>query len=357
MTTVADILDAVEQLAPPRFAFSFDKVGLQVGDANSEASALLVTLDLCPDSLDAAIRLGANVVVAHHPLIFTPISSLTGQDRTERLVQALIQRDCSFIAAHTNWDCAEGGINDVLAQKLGLNRIEEFGSTSKAGQLKLVTFVPIEATERVIGALARAGAGKIGHYDNCAFVTEGQGRFRGNEASNPAIGKPGVLETVRENRVEVVLPESLTSLCISALRGSHPYEEPAYDLYRVEGFSGHPIGRIGSLPNPLNASSFMDLISDKLNTVCRAWHPQRSKPLTKVAVVGGAGSDEWRNALKAGADTLVTGEVRHHHGIEASEEGLLVIEAGHYATEQPGVRALGESLQSNLSLPVHVYER
>lgn len=349
MPLVSDLLDAVERLAPPRFAFSFDKVGLQVGDPSTRLTGVLTTLDCSDACIDEALQAGANAIVSHHPLIFDPLGTLTPTGRTQKLCVRLVRDGIALIAAHTNWDCAPGGVNDALASVLGLGNVRPFGSSSESAMSKLVTFVPLESVDRVVDSLAAAGAGQIGDYDRCAFISTGKGTFRGNQSSNPVIGERGRIEDVDEAKVEMVVPTALLEPCLEALRSAHPYEEPAYDVFPVKGSGGHPIGRIGDLAGDVDWSSLEARVAESLGTVCRTWRPSNPTLVKTVAVVGGAGSDEWPNALKAGAGAFVTGEVKHHHGVEASEAGLLMIEAGHFETEQPGVVALAEALSERIA--------
>ena len=353
MPSVLEILALVEEIAPPRFAYTFDKVGLQVGCPESSVSGIVTTLDCSDECIDFTIKSGANLVISHHPLIFEPLTRLSRQDRASRLCSRLIKEDVALIAAHTNWDCAPGGINDTLASVLGLRNVRALGSDSGARLVKLVTFVPVSDSEQVIEALAGAGAGQIGDYDRCAFVSRGSGTFRGSATSHPVIGKPGHEETVDEARVEMVVPEALLAGCLKALRAVHPYEEPAFDVYPVHRSAGHPIGRMGDLERALSPSDFVNVVEQKLATRCRCWIPARQKMVESAMVVGGAASEEWTTALKAGAGAFVTGEVKHHIAVEARESGLLMIEAGHFETEHPGMEAMSTLLGNRLP-SVHV---
>ncbi|MBS1722065.1 MAG: Nif3-like dinuclear metal center hexameric protein [Armatimonadetes bacterium] len=347
MPTVGDVLAAVEDLAPPRYAFEFDRVGLQVGDALAGANGVVTTLDCTNDALAYAETKGANVVVAHHPVIWDPLPRLDLADARARLASTALTKGIAVIAAHTNWDAAPGGINDTLASVIGLADVRPFGSSSDRAAFKLVAFVPSENAEAMIEALSKAGCGRIGLYERCAFMSTGQGTFRGLEGSDPRIGVPGRVETVEEKRLEMIVPKESLSKAIGALKAAHPYEEPAFDVVPLQGGNGYPIGRIGSLPEPLSLDRFAAQAQQSLGGPCLVWRSPKDQ-VQVVAVVGGAADDEWKAAAAEGADVFLTGEVRHHNSIEAPREGLAMAAGGHFATENPGMRALSEALRLRL---------
>lgn len=338
--TVRDVLQAIERIAPRSFAFSFDKIGLQVGDANHEVTRAVVSLDHSLEAVDFAVSIGANLFIAHHPLIFDPLTSVVEQDRTGRVVRKLVRHDISFIAAHTNWDVAPGGVNDALALALGLEDIEPFGSRPESRRLKVVVFVPEEAADEIIDAASKAGAGRIGLYERCAYQSDGTGTFLGLEGSDPAVGEPGKVEVTAEVRLEMELPASRKWAVDSAVREAHPYEEPVIDFYVLESSAAGQIGRVGRLPQPLALRDFVKLAEERLETWCLTWgDPDRV--VSTVGVVGGAADAECRHCR---TDVFLTGEVKQHLALEGIESGLAMVSAGHYATEQPGVVALAARL-------------
>lgn len=342
MATVQSVLDAIERIAPANTAFDFDKVGLQVGESGDPVRVGVVGLDCSPGLLEFAEGAGAQIAVCHHPLIWEPLAAVNASTRSGRLAVGLIRRGIAFIGCHTNWDAAPGGVNDTLASLLGLHDVMAIGEAAKVAHLKLVTFVPPEALDSVVDALSAAGAGTIGLYERCAFVSDGTGTFRGMPGSNPTVGTSGRVETASEMRLEMRLPESAAVPVLEALRNIHPYEEPAYDLYPLRAEEPRPISRIGQIP-PQPLSSVQKLLDERLRTRSWTWgDPHRE--IRTVAVCGGAADGEWQNALREGADLFVTGEVRHHIAIEASEAGLAILAAGHYATEHPGCASLRDSL-------------
>lgn len=354
MPTVRDLLAAVETLAPPQYGFGFDKLGLQVGDPSATVSRVLVTLDCTLDVVRQARETGTEAIVAHHPLLFRPLDTVRLDDPKGKIVAELIQSGIAMIAAHTNWDCAPGGVNDALAAALGLKDVVPAGSRSDHKTWKLVVFVPEANRPAVQQAIGDAGAGRIGLYDQCVFWSSGTGTFRPLVGTNPAIGAVGEQKEVAENRLEALVPESRLGAVVAALVAAHPYEEPAYDLIPVKEASGYPLLRVGDLATPKSPAEFADHVDACLGTRCWLWPGGR--PVQRVAVCGGAGDDEWRNTIAAGADTFVTGEVKHHNAVEASAAGLTLVAAGHYATEQPGMVALADELSrcvSSVTVSVH----
>jgi len=345
MPTVHHVLEALEDIAPARYAFNFDRVGLQVGEQQQEVKKAAVSLDRSLAAVDFATSIGAQLLVAHHPLIFRPIDQVTGRSHVGRTILKLIRGNVAFIAAHTNWDAAQGGVNDALCSLLSLNDVRSFGDASSVDQLKLVFFCPPDNADEVIDACSTAGAGQIGMYSRCAFSSPGTGTFIGSEKANPMVGEKGRIEHVPEVRVEMMLRSDQKRAVTRALMRTHPYEEPAFDLFQLHEKREQPIGRIGELSGAMKSSDFAEYVSKALNTKCLTWgDPTRA--IKSVAVIGGSACDEWRSAQREEADVLITGEVKQHNALEASESGFTLMAAGHYATEQPGVLALAERLRS-----------
>lgn len=338
-----EILVALEGIAPARYAFSFDRVGLQVGDPDTEVTHAVVSLDRSRAAVTHAKEIGAELLLAHHPLLFAPLKEVVATDHVGRTVLDLAAAGIAFVAAHTNWDSARGGVNDELSRRLGLDDVADFGGAAEVEQLKLVFFAPSEATDRLLDALSAAGAGVIGDYRRCAFLGEGRGTYVGGEGTKPMVGVAGRVETTAETRVEMVLRKDQHRAVERTLREAHPYEEPAYDFLLSPPVREQPAGRVGVLPEPMTLAAFTSTTEAVLSTRALAWgDPDRT--IRRVAVVGGAADGEWRAAQRAGADVLVTGEVKQHVALEAAESGFALVAAGHYATEQPGAEALRDRM-------------
>lgn len=348
MATVHSVLEALEEIAPRRFAFDFDKVGLQVGDPGAVVTKAVVSLDRSLAAVDFAASLGAELLVSHHPLIFRPIDSVSSQTDVGRTILKLAEKKIAFIAAHTNWDSAQGGVNDTLCKLFGVTNVRPFGHAAEVEQLKLVFFCPQDNVDAVMDACSEAGAGQIGLYRRCAFMSPGTGTFMGEEGSNPTVGQAGRIERVAEVRVEMLLPSTRQRAVSRALLRSHPYEEPAFDFLQLAPLREQAAGRIGDLPRKMSLADFSNAIEGVLETKCLTWGDP-SREVQSVAFVGGSADDEWRSAQKEDADVLVTGEVKQHNALEAAESGFALIAAGHYATEQPGADALCERLKKKVS--------
>ena len=351
MTLVADVLNEVERLAPPDFAFSFDKIGLQIGDPSMAVSSVTVSLDPSQECVQYVKSNGSNLLVSHHPVIWDPLKSVRAGDSVFDMASSGV----SFIAAHTNWDCAVGGINDVLANILNISGRTDFGESAALPPFKLVVFVPIDDTDRIVQQLSEAGAGQIGDYAECAFQITGVGMFRPGTSTNPSIGEPGRRERVAENRVEMRVPESCLSAVLDRLRAVHPYEEPAFDVIPLKTVDGKRIGRIGNLDSPMTFGEFQAFVDSQLGVRSMAWQGH-DRMIERVAVVGGAAPDHWTYALQERADLFLTGEVPHHISIAAAAAGIDIVAAGHFATENPGMREMARLLDESLDIPVHFFE-
>ncbi|HEY0868715.1 MAG TPA: Nif3-like dinuclear metal center hexameric protein [Fimbriimonas sp.] len=356
MAVVRDVLDAIERLAPRRYALSNDKIGLQVGDPSDEVRTVAVSLDRSLAAVEYAGSIGAQMLVSHHPLIFSPLATVDTGSLEGRTVLALARHGISFAAAHTNWDAATGGVNDTLAALLGLTNVVPFGEASEVRSLKLVFFCPAKDADRVLDAVSAAGAGVIGAYSRCAYMSHGQGTFIGDDTTHPSVGEKGRREIVDEVRVETVLPAEKRHLIRKALLESHPYEEPACDWVMLASAEEMPLGRVGDLPRPMPLQAFVDHVDHRLATRSLAWG-SADRPISRVAAVGGSADGEWRHAAEAGADVLVTGEVKQHIAVEAVESGFAILSSGHYATEHPGAASLANALQKELpEIDFHVFE-
>lgn len=343
--SIARLRADLEAIAPARHAYSFDRIGLQVGSADGGCERVAVSLDSSLAAVQFAHAQGCQALVCHHPIIWDPLPSLTNADVRQKAVMEAIRLGVTVIAAHTNWDTAPGGVNDALSERLGLEKARPFGSSPEVRWLKAIVFAPAESAEALMSAMAAAGAGVIGEYTECAYSSDGVGVFRPGEKANPVIGQPGKREQTPEVRIEMRLEAPDRRRVEAALRAAHPYEEPAYDFVPLEGSAGRKAGRIGSLSEPIPADQLAGWLDERLATRSLVWLAQPQSAIKTIAVVGGAADGEWRAAMAAGADLFVTGEVRQNVAVEASESGLAIAACGHYATEQPGMEAMARRLR------------
>lgn len=332
---VKHIIRIIEHLFPLELAEDWDNSGLQLGSLQSEASRIMVCLDITESILNQAEENGANLIITHHPLFFKGIKCLNLDSPTGNIIGRLIKKDITVYSAHTNLDAGEKGLNQLLAETLGLQDIQLLDRSKKERYFKLVVFVPAAQAGSVRQAINDAGAGYIGNYSDCSFRTSGIGTFRPHPGTNPFIGRSGQLEEVEEYRLETIVPEKMVNGIIAAMKKAHPYEEVAYDLYplanQVRAFS---LGRKGRLETPLSLDQFAQQVKERLELDSVRVVGQLGHIINQVAVVSGAGAGYINKARAQGADVLVTGDLKYHEAREAESLGLAVIDAGHQGTEQ-----------------------
>lgn len=350
-----DIMAAVERLAPPSLAESWDNCGLQVGDPSDEARRVLVALTPLPEVFDEAEETGADFLLFHHPLIFTPLKSIETSSYPGDLISRAIANNLTVYAAHTSYDAAPGGVSVALAEAIGLRDAREIVSPRGALR-KLVVFVPAENVEVVAEALSETGAGAIGNYTRCAFRSSGTGTFLPGEGSDPYLGERGRLERVDEIRLETVVPAHLARAAVDAATAAHPYEEVAIDVYPVGGSPEDcGYGRVGDLSEPLTAERLRRQVSDALGFPARlVADPGPESEVGRVAVLGGSGGSFIPEVAASGAGAYVTADLDYHDALLAESLGLAAIDAGHAATELPSLESLARRLGRLVNAPVDV---
>lgn len=356
--SVNDVVKAMNRLAPPSLAMEWDAVGLQVGAMDQAVKTVFVALDLTENSLLEALDHDPQLIITHHPFIFTPLKRLRTDEPMGKMIQLLLQRGIAVFAAHTNMDIARGGLNDWVAQQLELQQVTILEPTTTEPLLKLVVFVPESHVEIVAEALANAGAGHIGNYSHCSFRGVGTGTFKPLAGSNPAIGTQNQLEQVAEVRIETILSASLSTAVTTAMKKAHPYEEVAYDLLRLEN-PGHPegLGRLGELQQPMTVSD----MTARLKKVFQLKHLRlvrgKSDLIQRVAILTGSGASAIGEAAAKGCDALITGDIKYHDAQVAESLGLHLFDVGHFESEKCFVPLVVEYLQqtaaaSNWSMEV-----
>jgi len=330
---LSDIIAHLESWAPPVLQEDYDNNGLQVGDKNAEASAALITLDCTEEVVAEAVRKNCNLIIAHHPVIFRGLKSITGRTGVERTILAAIKNNVAIYAIHTNLDNVITGVNAEIAARLGLQELEVLDP--KSDQLrKLVVFVPNAHVEKVRQAMFDAGAGRIGFYDECSFNLKGEGTFRGGEGSNAFVGKKGERHTEPETRIETIIHAPRERVIIDAMLKAHPYEEVAYDVYPItNSLKSVGSGAIGRLPAPMPEDAFIAKVKAAFGATMLRHTAFRGKSVERVAICGGSGAFLIGRARAAGADAYVTADVKYHQFFEA-EGDLLLADIGHYESEQ-----------------------
>lgn len=330
---IKEIVSAIEQIAPLQFQESYDNAGLLVGDFDDQVSGVLLCVDVTEAVIDEALSKKLDLIIAHHPLIFSGLKKINSSSFTGRCVLKAIRNRIAIYAAHTNIDSAFNGVSSALAKALGLVNLN-FLKPSSLTYTKLVTFVSADYADKVRSALFEAGAGHIGNYDCCSYNIAGQGTFRGLEGANPFVGKKGQIHVEPEVRIEVILPSYNINSAIAALKVAHPYEEPAYDLYRLENtFAQAGLGVVGELPSEMDEQVFLQHLKKKTGAKVVRHTSLTGNPVKKIAVCGGSGSEFIGNAISARADVFVTADVKYHQFFEADSK-LLLADIGHYESEQ-----------------------
>ncbi|HAQ65082.1 MAG TPA: Nif3-like dinuclear metal center hexameric protein [Bacteroidales bacterium] len=346
MSIVNDLWNALCLLAHPSLQEEYDNSGLITGDRWASVTGVLVSFDVNEAVIDEAIERHCNVIVAHHPALFRPLKQITSDTSTGRILLRAIRNNIALIAMHTNLDNHLQGVNRELGKRIGLSNLNILSKVE--GKLrKLTTFVPTNYTEAVRSAMFEAGAGNIGHYDSCSYNTNGTGTFRAGEHTNPFVGERNNIHFEPEVKIEVVYPQWLEKQLVETLKRVHPYEEVAYDLFQLQ--NEIPVigaGMIGTLDTPMKEESFLDHLKTVLGTPGLRHTKLSNRMISSVAICGGSGSFLIRKAASAGADAFVTGDVKYHEFFESPEQ-LLLVDAGHYETEQFTVQLLAHYLTEN----------
>lgn len=349
MAKVAEVLQLMGELAPASLAEDWDNVGMQVGDSTQNVENVLLALDFNQEVLSEALAKNCQLIITHHPFIFNGINSIDTQNQSGRLIFDLIKNDISLFSAHTNLDIADSGLNDYLIKKLDVENISNLKTTSSQNYYKLVTFIPESSFKNVRDALYAKGAGKYKNYSHCGFFQQGNGNFKPLKDSKPQLGEKGILNTVSEYRLETILaPEDLDKV-IKELINVHPYEEPAWDLYKMENLkSKNGIGRVADLKNEVELEYFIEVIKKKYKLDIVKVVKEKTK-IKRIALCSGSGADFIKDAYYQGADLYLTGDVKFHEAQTAEELGISLIDFGHYGSEKFVRDLLFERLNNSAS--------
>ncbi len=344
--TVREVCEAIERLAPPGLAYSWDRIGLSCGHPDRNVTGVVVALTVTRDVLKTARRAKANLIVSHHPLVWEPLRSLRTDDPHTALCIDIASAGIACYAAHTNLDVVPGGVNTVLANRLNLTDCQPLIPVKHATQVKLVCFVPESHLADVRNAVCSAGAGVIGDYTHCSFSAPGVGTFVPGDKSRPFSGMKHTVNEEPERRFEVLAPQARLARVIQALMRTHPYEEPAYDVIPLEGPDrAISLGLRGRLSRPLTLKRFASNVREALDAAHVRVVGDGTQRVQTVGVLGGAGGSEI-DSIPAGIDVFVTGDVDYHEAMAALDRGLCVVDAGHVGTEKWIVPALAQYLKS-----------
>jgi len=343
---VKDVTNYLESIAPLSLQESYDNSGLLVGDMEDEVSAVLVSLDITNEIIEEAIANKCNLIVAHHPIIFSGIKRLTKNDTVSDILIKAVKNNINLYAIHTNLDNVVNGVNGKIADLIGLGKRKVL--LPKSNLYKLAVFTPLSHKEKVLSALFEAGAGYVGEYSNCSFSSKGTGTFKPMEGANPYVGKIDELESVDEGKLELVVPNFSLANVIYAMKESHPYEEVAYDLVPLANFSNFGAGLIGDLKEPMDESVFLQFLQKTFKSKSIRHTDLLKKPIRKVALCGGSGSFLLKNAIKNKADIFITADMKYHQFFDG-EGRILIADIGHYESEQFTIDLIGDFLMKKFT--------
>ena len=330
--SIKQVISQLEAFAPPIYQENYDNSGLIVGNTNRKITGVLLSLDITEAVVEEAIAQNCNLIVAHHPILFKPLKSLTGKNYVERTLLKAIENQIVLYAIHTNLDNVLEGVNHKIAQKLGLENLKILSPTTQ-NLYKLTTFCPNEYKNYVLEAMWTAGAGKIGNYDDCSFSLQGIGTYRPTDKAQPFQGEKGILEEAPETRLEVLVPIHAKSAVLQALRKAHPYEEIAYYLHLLEN-DNQDIGAgiIGTLPQAMTEKDFLQYLKNQMNLSVIKHTALLGKSIEKVALCGGSGFFLLGKAISQEADIFITSDVKYHEFFDA-ENRIVLADIGHYESE------------------------
>ena len=352
--TIADIIKVIEARAPLHLAEEWDNVGLQVGKMDWPVQSVWIALDPLYDVVDGACRNNVDLLITHHPLIFQPLRCIDFNTPVGSIIQMATQHRLGIYAAHTNLDSAAGGINDVLAYRIGLTNLNVLGKAKTTAIYKLVVYVPAEYEQQVLGSLFETKAGEIGSYTCCSFRSRGKGTFRPGATAKPFIGRPDEISHVDEVRLETVVRREDLSAVIEHVRENHPYETMAYDIYpllppETDTKHKHGMGRVGELGETMELLSLALSIKKKMGLKFVKVAGKPDLLVRRAAVCSGSGSRLMNDFFSSGAQVFISGDLRYHDAREAEAANLALIDIGHFASEALVLEMLAERLNKELS--------
>jgi dinuclear metal center YbgI/SA1388 family protein len=341
---ISEITAFLETLAPPSLQENYDNAGLITGEESMECTGILCCLDATEPVIDEAIDKGCNLVVAHHPIVFSGLKKLNGKSYVERVVIKALKNDICIYAIHTNLDNVLNGVNQKIAEKIGLQKPAIL--LPKKGQLKkLYYYVPSDYAEKVMNAVFQAGAGHIGQYSECSFSAPGSGTFKPEAGANPFVGETGSRHVADELKTEILFPAWREREILSALKANHPYEEVAYEIISLD--NDHQqlgSGVLGELPEPMDEPAFLSLLKENFGLAVIRHTAFRGKKISKVAVCGGAGSFLIGSAIRSGSDIYITSDLRYHEFFDANDR-IILADIGHFESEQFTIELLATHLE------------
>ena len=344
---IKQVIRCIENYAPLRYQEDFDNAGLIVGDAEAETDAALLCIDITEDVIDEAISKKINLIISHHPVVFSGLKKFTGKTFTQRIIAKAIKYDIALYAAHTNMDNIAGGVNTKICEKLGLVNCKILQPRNNE-LVKIVVYVPESHAEKVRRAMFDAGAGNIGAYSNCSFNTQGKGTFLAGKNTKPFVGEAGKLHVEDETRVEMIATKNNLREIEKAIVRNHPYEEIAYDIYNVENaYENVGSGMLGDLPSPMTYDNFYEMLKNVFSLkIIRTTKPV-SETISRVALCGGAGSFLLGEAIANQADIFISGDFKYHQFFDADGK-ITIADIGHFESEQFTTEIFYDIIKKNL---------
>lgn len=341
---IDDIIQYLESIAPPSLQESYDNSGLLVGNKKEKVTGVMLCLDVVEEVIEDAIAHNCNLVIAHHPIIFSSLKRLTGKTYIERTVLKAIKNDVAIYAMHTNLDNIQLGVNNKIGEIIGVKN-RRILSPKKGILKKLYTFVPVESTQKVLEALYKSGAGEIGNYSECSFTVIGEGSFKPSGNANPTLGERGKRHLEKENKIEVIFPAWKEAQILKNLKESHPYEEVAYEIITLDNYHQEVgSGMIGELEEPMEAAEFLRFLKKVMKISCIKHTKILDKKIQKIAWCGGAGLFLLNDAINSYADIYITSDVKYHDFFDA-ENKIILADIGHYESEQFTIQLFNDLLK------------
>lgn len=344
---IKDLLLVFTEVADLSLQESYDNSGLLIGSADTEVNRVLLAIDVTEAVIEEAIQKKCELIIAHHPLIFKGLKRISDGNLVERTVTAAIRNNIAIAAMHTNLDNIKSGVNGKLAAILEIKNTNML-SASNDKLKKLSVFCPLAHADQLRQVMFESGAGHIGAYDSCSFNTSGTGTFRGGEQTNSFVGQIGKLHQEEEIRIETIVPDYILNKVITNMLEAHPYEEVAYDIYPLDNkHNAIGSGLIGELDSPVEEVEFLKIIQQKLGTPVLKHTAFTGKKVQQIAICGGSGAFLLHKAKAAGADVFVTADLKYHDFFEADGK-LLVVDAGHFETEQFTKELMAEMIRKKI---------
>jgi len=349
---LSKIIECLEKWAPPSLQEEYDNSGLLIGNSENEIKGILVTLDCTESVINEAIKKKCNLIISHHPLIFKPIKKINGSNYVERSIIKAIRNSISIYSIHTNLDNIISGVNNKIADKIGLKNIEILDKKNNVLS-KIEFYIPKNYKENVLKKLFKIGAGKIGNYDSCSFQAEGLGTFKPDDNASPFIGKNNKFQKSNEVKVELIFESHLEKELINCLKNSHPYDEVAFYVTRINNKSKMiGSGILGSLK--IDTSNLLKKLKNIFKTKVIKHTVLNKNKVSKIAICGGSGSFLINKALKNNADAFITSDLKYHDFFEGGSK-MLIVDIGHYESEQFTKELIFEYLSKKLvNIAIHL---